>query len=190
MKKMLLATVVSVGALIAAVAPSSAATILSAGVNPTGVSGQFLSGTTAASGAFVDEVLFTLTGPTDFRVAATATNTFISTAGTNYIQNFQAAVYNDIGPLAGRDIETAANMALGPVAAEIVEGGQQIGLAGILAAGNYFLEFTGIGQGTASFQGSVVANPVPLPGALALMGTGLLGGIALMRRRRQQAALA
>ena len=189
MKKMLLATVVSVGALIAAVAPSSAATILAAGVNPTGVSGQFLSGSTAANGAFVDEVLFTLTGPTDFRVAATATNTFISTGGTNYIQNFQAAVYNDIGIL-GRDIETAANIALGPVAAQIVEGGQQIGLAGILAAGNYFLEFTGIGQGTASFQGSVVANPVPLPGALALMGTGLLGGIALMRRRRQKAALA
>ena len=59
-----------------------------------------------------------------------------------------------------------------------------------MGAGNYFLQFVGTGGTGAGFGGTLATslNAVPLPGALPLFATGLIGLWALRRKRKGQPA--
>jgi len=112
---------------------------------------------------------------------------------TDFITNFTGAVWT-VG--ANGIVNDADDVAvIGPVAAlacPIIPNCQFAAGSALLAAGNYYLEFTGIGGGTSGYGGNLSASARPVPGPA--VGAGLPGLIAacgglksLARRRRKQA---
>ena len=60
------------------------------------------------------------------------------------------------------------------------------GSAILTLVGNYALDLSGTGGGTSGYGGNLAVAQVPLPGALALFASGLVG-LGLLRRRRNVA---
>lgn len=181
LKSLLLSTVLAIGL----AAPASAATVGNLGINPTSRTGDFSSGTLGVNGTglggFTDFITFQLVG-TQFVTITSATNVYPDPA--DFITNFQGAVYEQVGvPGGGDDI-----LRFGPELAQaciLQPSCQVLAGAGLLEAGNYFLQISGIGGGQSGYGGNLAVTQVPIPGALALFASGIVG-LGLLQKRRQK----
>jgi len=171
MRKLLLAA----GALLAMSTASNAAIVGNLGVNPTSASGAF--SRTVGGGAFDDQWLFQLVGGPQFFTIASATNVFPSP--TDFITNFSASLFNAGAngvPGGGDDSQV-----IGPIAAvacPFQPNCQGFAGSGILNAGNYFLDISGIGGGTSGYGGNIATTMVAVPGPV--VGAGLPGLLGLL----------
>ena len=178
---------VAAAMLLSAALPGKAE-VINVGVNPTSATGHFSND--VGGGAFTDQITFQLVGGPLFLSFASATNDFLTSA--DFITNFAAQLFLQVGAIGGGD-DTPVSGLVNAVACPTSPAGCQI-LAGsaILNPGNYYLNITGIGGGTAGYGGNLTtfAVPGPMVGAgipgLIVMCAGL---VALARRRRQQAAV-
>ena len=162
------------------VVPVSANTTNSLGTDPN-VSIKSADTSGCCNGSFANDWTFHLDNTTSLSVTS-VTNTYASVGGQGYINSFALELFSGT-PTTGTGIaagvlSTSANS-------------QQVDLTKTLAAGNYYLEFTGSGDSLANYGGTVSTFAVPgpivgagLPGLVAACG----GLLALGRRRRQKVA--
>lgn len=148
------------------------------------IGNSFYGPTLALNGApsygFYDDFIFTITGSTVNSISTTID------LGTLQISNFQERLYN----VAGNTVPTFG----APVGGAIDAWTSPIGSSGIVAvlpatnlvAGTYVLEIRGnvTGANGGSYAGTLNIVPVPLPAAVWLLGSGLLGFGTMARRKR------
>jgi hypothetical protein len=168
-------------------AAAQAAVVDNLGINPTSAAGDFSSGLLGVNGtgagAFTDQVVFQLVGGPQFLTIASATNVYPAT--TDFITNFKAQGFlqvGAIGPGGGADIPVTP--LISAVACPLQANCQGFAGSALLNAGSYYLQLTGIGGGTSGYGGNLAVTQVPLPGALALFASGLVG-LGLLRRKRK-----
>jgi len=166
-------------------APAHAAVVANLGTNPTSRLGDFASGLLGVngtgSGAFTDQVVFSIAG-TQLLTIASATNVYPNP--TDFITNFQAQGFlqvGAIGPGGGADIPVTP--LLSAVACPNQSNCQGFAGSTLLSTGNYYLQLSGIGGGSSGYGGNLAVTQVPIPGALALFASGLVG-LGLLRRKR------
>jgi hypothetical protein len=129
--------------------------------------------TVSTSGTFTDYYTFSLGGPT--LIGANITNVVIqSVASFSSIGAFQASIFS------GTDTN-----ALGSPLLNLSGTFPTLSLQnGSLAGGSYTLRVMGSVSGTGAFYtGAIVTSPVPVPAAVWLMGSALLGLVGISRRR-------
>jgi hypothetical protein len=182
MRKLLLAGTALLGL---AASPASAAIVANLGVNPTSATGAF---SHAVGGAvFNDQITFQLAGAPAYLTIASVTNNFANAA--SQISNFTGSVFRIVGTIGGGDDV----LVIGPVAATANCGANCQGFGGsaVLAApGDYYLDLTGTGGGSAGYGGTLSVSAVPEPSTWAMMILGFFGvGFMAYRRRNQTAAL-
>jgi PEP-CTERM motif-containing protein len=180
LRKILLTAVLGVSL----AAPASAAIVANLGVNPTSATGAFshaVGGTT-----FDDQITFQLVGGPSFLTIASVTNNFANAA--SQITGFTGSVFRIVGAIGGGDDVRV----IGPVAATANCGANCQGFGGsaVLSAGDYYLDLSGTGGGSAGYGGtlstSVSAVPEPATWAMMLLGFASVGFMAY-RRRTQNA---
>jgi len=164
---------------LAVAAPAHAATF-NLGVNPTSATGDFSND--VGGGLFNDFYTFQLVGSPSYVTITSATNVYAQPS--DFITNFTGAVYETVGvPGGGDDIlqfgPELATACLQQASCQILAG------AGILDAGNYYLQIAGIGGGTSGYGGNLAVAPVPIPGALVLFASGLVG-LGLLGKKKLQ----
>jgi PEP-CTERM motif. len=183
MKKPLLGTAL----FIAGMASANAAVVANLGVNPTSRTGDFASGTVGVNatgaGAFTDQVVFSLQGGPQFLTISSATNVYPAT--TDFITNFTAQGFRIVGGIGGGD-DVPVTPVLAATSCPTQSNCQGFAGSALLAAGNYYLQLSGIGGGTSGYGGNLAVTQVPIPGALAMFGLGL-AGLGLLSRRRKVA---
>jgi hypothetical protein len=167
-----------------ALATSANAATINVGVNPTSASGDFSN--SVGGGAFVDFITFQLVGGPQFLTITSATNVYPRTS--DFIAGFTGSVYEQVGaPGGGDDI-----LQFGPQVTQaciLVPSCQLLAGSGILDAGDYYLQLSGIGGGTSGYGGNLAVSEVPIPGALALFASGLvgLGALGGWRKKKNKA---
>jgi len=158
-------------------APAGAAVIKDLGPNPSSATGQF-SNAVPGTAAFSDQYTFSLSGAPLFVTFASATNDFARTS--DFITSFTGQLFQVVGgvnvPVSA--VATPQPCQTNPAGCQVVAG------SAILAAGNYFLQIAGIGGGTSGYGGNLTTSAVPIPGALALFATGLVG-LGLLKRKKK-----
>lgn len=182
MKRILLAAV-ALGAL---VLPASANIIANLGLDPTSATGAF-SNSPPGAAPFDDQYTFTLDHSMTLTIDS-LTNVFPTPA--DFISNFTAGIFAGTPALPGIEV-------LGPQHATTGCGSvaqcQSIAGSIFLNSGTYFLDVSGVDNGTAGYGGNIAtfaAVPAPvagagLPGAL---GGLVMAGFAMLRHRRGVAA--
>jgi hypothetical protein len=175
MKKLLYAA----AAVLALSMPANAAIIGDVGINPTSSAGAFSND--VGFGAFTDQYTFQLVGGPQFLVIGAATNVY--PAATDFILNFTGSLYQQVGVVGGGDDillfgPTAAINNCGPLC-------QGFGGQTILEAGNYYLEISGFGSGTAGYGGNLAVAAVPEASTWLMMLAGF-AGLGFMAKRRKQ----
>lgn len=153
--------------------PANAATIQNLGIDPTSATGAFQH--SVGGGAFDDQLTFTLAGGPAFLTIASVTNVFPQPS--DFIANFTGSVFfsgaNGV-PGGGDDV-----LVIGPALATACNNVPNCqGFAGsaiLTLLGNYYLDISGIGGGTSGYGGNLAVSQVPIPGALLLFGSGLVG---------------
>jgi hypothetical protein len=116
---------------------------------------------------------------------ASVTNTFARPS--DFIANFQASIYRIVGAIGGGDdTQVIGPIAAGPNCGAFCQG---MGGSAILPVGDYYANFSGIAGGTAGYAGNISTSvsAVPIPAALPLFATALVGMGALRMRRRRRA---
>ena len=179
LRKILLTAVLGVSL----AAPASAAIVANLGVNPTSATGAF--NHAVGGGAFDDQITFQLVGGPQFLTVGSVTNNFAGPS--SQIFGFTGSVFQQVGAVGGGDDIRV----IGPIAATANCGANCQGFGGsaVLNAGNYYLDFTGIGGGTAGYGGTLSVAAVPEPSTWAMMILGFFGvGFMAYRRRNQTAA--
>ena len=179
MRKLLLAATALLGL---AASPASAAIVANLGVNPTSATGAF---SHAVGGAvFDDQITFQLVGGPQFLTIASVTNNFANAA--SQISNFTGSVFRIVGTIGGGDDVRV----IGPVAATANCGANCQGFGGsaVVAAGDYYLNLSGTGGGTAGYGGTLSVAAVPEPATWAMMILGFAGVGFMAYRRRNQTA--
>jgi hypothetical protein len=180
MKSLLLATTL----LGLSLASADAAVVGNLGINPTSQTGDFRSGLLGVNGTgtggFTDQVVFQLVGGPQFFTIASATNVY--PALTDFIANFQAQGFLQVGAIGGGD-DIPVTPLLAAQACPLQSNCQGFAGSALLAAGNYYLQLSGVGGGSSGYGGNLAVTQVPIPGALALFASGLVG-LGLLRRRK------
>jgi len=180
LKKILLTAVLGVSL----AAPASAAIVANLGVNPTSATGAF---SHAVGGAvFNDQITFQLLGGPAFLTIASVTNNFANAA--SQITGFTGSVFRIVGAIGGAD----DIVVIGPVAAGPNCGANCQGFGGsaVLAApGDYYLNLSGTGGGTAGYGGTLSVAAVPEPSTWAMMILGFFG-VGFMAYRRKSSGKA
>ena len=180
MRKLLLAGAAVLGL---AASPASAAIVANLGVNPTSATGAF--NHAVGGGAFDDQITFQLVGGPQFLTVGSVTNNFAGPS--SQIFNFTGSIFQQVGAVGGGDDIRV----IGPIAATANCGANCQGFGGstILNAGNYYLDFTGIGGGSAGYGGTLSVAAIPEPSTWAMMILGFFGlGFMAYRRRNQTTA--
>ena len=177
--------------LAAMTAPANAATVDNLGINPNSITGAFSSisfgGTgKTGSGPFDDQILFQLVGGPAFLTIASVTNVFAQ--ASDFITNFKGEVlFLGADGVLGGSGANADTVVIGPTSATacpLTPNCQGFAGSAILTlVGNYALDLSGTGGGTSGYGGNLAVAQVPLPGALALFASGLVG-LGLLRRRK------
>ena len=182
MRKLLLAATALLGL---AASPASAAIVANLGVNPTSATGAF--NHAVGGGFFDDQITFQLVGGPQFLTIASVTNNFADAA--SQITGFTGSVFRIVGAIGGGDDIRV----IGPVAATANCGANCQGFGGsaVLSAGNYYLDLSGTGGGSAGYGGTLSTTQVgavPEPATWAMMILGFAGvGFMAYRRRTQNA---
>jgi hypothetical protein len=157
------------------------------GNNPNSATGHFSNSVLGTT--FDDQFTFHLIG-TQFVTIASATNDFL--AASDFITGFTGQLFSS-GPngIPGGGDDVAVNLPVLAVPCPSDPTGCQV-LAGsaILAGGNYFLDISGVGGGTAGYGGDLTTTPFAVPAPI--LGAGLPGALAALlamlglrwRRRR------
>ena len=163
----------------------NAAIVANLGVNPTSATGAF---SHAVGGeVFSDQITFQLAGAPAFLTIASVTNNFADAASR--ITNFSGSVFRIVGEIGGGDDIRV----IGPVAATANCGANCQGFGGsaILTAGNYYLDLSGTGGGSAGYGGtlSTSVSAVPEPSTWAMMILGFFGVGFMAYRNRNQPAI-
>jgi len=165
-------------------APANAATVANLGTNPTSRTGDFASGLLGingtGAGAFTDQVLFSI-ARTQLLTIASATNVYPNP--TDFITSFQAQGFLIVGAIGGGD-DIPVTPLISAVACPSQSNCQGFAGSTLLNTGSYYLQLSGVGGGSSGYGGNLAVTQVPLPGALALFASGLVG-LGLLRRRRQ-----
>jgi hypothetical protein len=181
MRKLLLSA-----AMLGALSAPAFAAIIDVGNNPTSATGHFSNA--VGGGPFDDFITFNLTGGPQFLTFASATNDF--TGPEDLITGFTGQLFLQVGVPGGGD-DIAQNPAVAAVSCGT--GCQVLAGTALLNTGNYYLELTGDGGGTAGYGGDITTRAVPGP----IVGAGIPGLIAaaglmlgLARRRKQKLGLA
>ena len=162
----------------------NAAIVANLGVNPTSATGAFshaVGGTT-----FDDQITFQLVGGPSFLTIASVTNNFANDA--SQITNFTGSVFRIVGAIGGGD----DILVIGPVAAAPNCGANCQGFGGsalLAAPGNYYLDLSGTGGGTAGYGGTLSVAAVPEPSTWAMMILGFFG-VGFMAYRRKSSGKA
>lgn len=178
-------------AAVLAMTVASQADVINVGINPTSATGHFSND--VGGGLFTDQVTFQLVGGPQFLTFASATNDYESVTSSDYIQNFTGQLFEQVGGIGaagGADIPFGPINFAGPCPS-LPNNCQILAGSAILDAGNYYLQLSGTGGGTAGYGGDITTRAVPGP----LAGAGIPGVIAgamflvgLARRRRRQEA--
>jgi hypothetical protein len=191
MKKLIFAAAAALFAMTATAQPAVVSTF---GTNPTSAAGIFANDPNGpgVGGAFTDQYTFSLIGGPQFVTIATATNTFAAggVGGPFGITSFAASVYQTFDAIIGNGDDV---LKFGPQLALLCGSGkcQTLDGEGLLAAGNYYLQISGIAGALAGYGGNLSVAQTPLPPAMLLFGSGLAGlGLLARRRRKQQSKLA
>ena len=183
MRKVLLLS----AALLTLAMPAGAAVVDNLGINPTSQTGDFASGLLGingtGTGAFTDQITFQLVGGPQFLTIASATNVYPNL--TDFIFNFTAQVFQQIGAIGGGD-DIAVTPLIAAVNCPLQTNCQGFAGSALLDAGLYYLQLAGTGGGTSGYGGNLAVTLVPIPPALALFASGLLG-LGLIRRRGRKA---
>jgi hypothetical protein len=171
---------------------ANAATVLNLGVNPDSITGAFSSisfgGTgKTGSGAFDDQITFQLVGGPAFLTIASVTNVYAK--ASDFITGFTGKVlFLGADGVLGGIGANADTTVIGPTAATacpLTPNCQGFAGSAILTlVGNYALDLSGVGGGTSGYGGNLAVAEVPIPGALALFATGLVG-LGMLRRRKK-----
>jgi hypothetical protein len=160
----------------------NAAIVANLGVNPTSATGAF---SHAVGGAvFNDQITFQLAGAPAYLTIASVTNNFANAA--SQITGFTGSVFRIVGAIGGGD----DILVIGPVAATANCGANCQGFGGsaVLAApGDYYLDLTGTGGGSAGYGGTLSVSAVPEPSTWAMMILGFFG-VGFMAYRRKSSA--
>jgi hypothetical protein len=167
-------------------APARAAIVDNLGINPTSATGHF--DNAPIVGAFDDQYTFQLIGAPQFFTVASATNVYPDPR--DFIVNFSGQIFQQVGVVGGGDdIPVTPVVSASPNC--FVAECQGFGGSGLLPAGNYYLNITGINLGTAGYGGDLATVPVPTAAvpeastwAMMLLG---FAGVAVMGARRRKA---
>jgi len=166
---------------------ADAAIIQDLGVNPTSAQGDFRNSVGGAT--FEDQYTFQLLGAPQFVSIASATNVY--TGAGDFITGFTGQLFQVVGTVdpsgpGGDDIGFGAIGATpcagDPTGCQILSGRR------LLGEGNYYLEISGTGGGSAGYGGNLTTvGVVPIPGMALAVPFGALGFGWLARRRRKSA---
>jgi hypothetical protein len=183
MRKTILAAV----ALAALALPAKATVFNIAAPDPTSQQGNF--SLAPGAGAFTDQVTFSITGPSTFTIA-NATNVFPN--ASDFITGWAASIWDSVDGIIGNGNDL---LLFGPQAAQacgVTPNCQIVGGSGFLNGPSlFYAQFTGTGGGTSGYSGNIsTVSAVPVPGAVWLFGSGIVGLGLLAKRRRKTAAAA
>jgi hypothetical protein len=181
MKSIILSGVAAVALISLSVLPSAAITIpLSAAAASGGTSiglgtSDFQSVTKPTAGAFDGFFNFVPTGALTFSANSTET----TSCGTNCVNPFSISLFAFGNPTA---LASSSTIIIGP-------GSETVSIANValLAGVSYYVEVSGTTLvSNVGLDGNVTLTATPLPGALALFGSGILGMWGWTRKRRNQ----
>jgi hypothetical protein len=159
------------------------------GNNPNSATGHFSNSVLGTT--FDDQFTFHLVG-TQFVTIASATNDFLS--ASDFITGFTGQLFSSgANGIPGGGDDIAINIPIHAVPCPTDPTGCQV-LAGsaTLAGGNYFLDISGVGGGTAGYGGDLTTTPLAVPAPI--LGAGLPGMLAALlamlglRNRRRRLA--
>jgi hypothetical protein len=141
-------------------------------------------GSPGAGFGFYDDFVFTIAGATTNSITST-----IDFSGLLEITNLQVRLFNAAGnsfPVLGAPLGgTMINAWSSPVSYGPTTGTVAVLPGSLLGAGTYVLEVRGnvVGAGGGSYSGVLNLAPVPVPAAVWMFGSGLLGLVAVRRRK-------
>lgn len=134
--------------------------------------GLYLSTTTTSIGSFSDTYNFTISSLSDLHASVTNHQLFYGSFKVLDIENLSMSIYDASNTLLSTSISGVS------------------ALNGNLSAGAYYAVVTGTSTGSAGGYYAIAMisappEPVPIPTAAWLMGSGLIGLIAVARRRER-----
>ena len=178
MKKFLLCTVTAAGLALASPAFAAPVVVENLGTDPnTGIS------FTPGAGTFDDAFTFSVDAPETLTIAAILNTYPLGVGSSAFISNFIGEIVMGT-PATPGTIEVGPEMATSPCG--LVANCQSLGGQVTLAAGDYFLEFTGDAGATASYGGTVnTVAAVPEPATWAMMILGFVGVTVMAAKRRR-----
>ena len=185
-KTLLMAAAVS---FIAAAVPAQAAVITNLGLDPTSAGGHFSNTLGTLNGAFDDQYTFTLDHMMTLTIAS-VTNVFASPS--DFITNFEGSVVEGTPPPGTLGNVTVIGPVMATLGCGVITNCQGFAGSAILGAGTYFLDISGIANGSSGYGGNLAtfAAATPLPAALPMFlgGLGVMGLLARRKRRSTASA--
>ena len=173
LKKFLYASIAA--AALAFAAPAGASIVGALGVDPNLNVGRTITG----GGLFNDQYTFSLDNPETITIVAILNTYPLGVGSSAFIANFMGEVVAGT-PAAPGAIVIGPELATSPCGS--VANCQSLGGIATLAAGDYFLDFSGDAGATAAYGGTInTVAAVPEPSTWAMLLLGFIG-LALARR--------
>ena len=187
-------TLLAAAAMVLAASTANAAIVGDLGVNPDSAQGAFSTNDSVISmlptGLFSQQWTFQLIGGPAFITIASVINVFPGgQSGINFIEDFTGSVWdygdNGIFEAGGGDDNAVISPVLATIGCGSITNCQSLAGEAILAAGNYYAQFTGNAHSNAGYGGNIAVSAVPIPAALPLFASAM-GALGLLRWRRNR----